>query len=124
MDVVGPVAGIIGLIHLSHKAFGHCQNYYSAVKGARDDICRLRDDLMRLQDVLIHVSELADIPKSSSSLALDHLNQPDGLVALCRSELEKLITTLEAAKGDESMRKFGLRALKWPFTRKDLEKIL
>jgi hypothetical protein len=124
MEPMGAAASVIAVTQISKQVFDLCQTYFSEVKNARDDIRRLRDEVTSLQDVLTNVTDLADAPGSAKLSVLDLLNQPDGLIQQCRTELKGLATKLDTEQGKDHMRKFGLRALKWPFGRKDVDKTI
>lgn len=122
MAGLAAAASIFNVIQISGQVFDLCRTYYSGVKDARDDIRRLRSEVMSLQDVLIHLQDLADCPKPPKSL--DLLNAPDGPLQQCQVELERLVAKLEPAKDKVAMKQFGLRALKWPFSSKDINKTI
>jgi len=124
MDGVSAAASVVAIIQISGQVFALCQGYYSEVKNARKDISRLRDEVTSLQDVLTNVRDLADAPGSSKLSNLDLLNQPDGLIQQCATELEGLAAKLNTGQGRDHMRQFGLRALKWPFSGKDVDKAI
>jgi hypothetical protein len=124
MDPVGAAASLVALIQISGQVFNLCQSYYSGVKSAREDICRLRNEVTALQDVLTNVRDLAETPGSAELSILGLLNQPDGLIQQCQTELKELAAKLDTGQGKDNMRQFGLRALRWPFSKKDVDKSL
>jgi len=124
MAGLGEAASIIAVIQISGKIFDLCQTFYLGVKEARKDIQRLREEVMSLQDVLTNVADLAEDPGTSKQSVLSLLNQQDGPVQQCQKDLTGLIAKLELGQEKNKMKKFGLRALKWPFTSKDVEKLL
>jgi len=124
MDGLSGAASVIAVIDISAKIFKLCQTYVSAVKEARKDIQRLRDGVTSLHDVIIEVRDLAEDPSSSRRLVFSHLNQYDGPVQQCERDLRRLVAQLELGDGENKMRQFGLRALKWPFSSKDIDKRL
>jgi hypothetical protein len=124
MDGLSGAASIIAVIDISAKIFELCQTYVSAVKEARKDIQRLRDGVTSLQDVITDVRDLAEDPSLSRRSVFNHLNQHDGPVQQCERDLRKLLAQLEVGEGENKMRQFGLRALKWPFSSKDIDKRL
>jgi hypothetical protein len=124
MDGLSAVASVVAVVQISGKVFALCQTYYSEVKNAREDICRLRDEVTSLQDVLTNIRDLADAPGSAKLSILDLLNQPDGLIQQCRTELEGLATKLNTGQGKHHMMQFGSRALRWPFSGKDVDKTI
>lgn len=124
MDAGSAAASIIALIQVLGQVFGLCQSYYSGVKNAREEICRLRNEVTSLQDVLTNVRDLAEAPGSAELSILGFLNQPDGLFQQCWTELKGLATKLDTGQGKDNMRQLGLRALRWPFSKKDVDRSL
>ena len=124
MDGLSGAASIIAVIDIAAKIFEICQTYVLAVKEARKDIQRLRDGVTSLQDVLTDVKDLAEDSSSSKRSAFSRLNQYNGPVQQCERDLRRLMAQLELGEGESRMRQFGLRALKWPFSTKDIDKRL
>ncbi|KAI9853595.1 MAG: hypothetical protein M1813_002050 [Trichoglossum hirsutum] len=124
MDGLSAAAGVIAVIQISGRVFDLCRTYYLEVKEARKDIQRLRDEVTSLQDVLASVKDLADAPGSTKLPILVLLNKPDGPVQQCTTELEGLTAKLELKQGKDRMKQFGLRALKWPFSSRDIDKVI
>jgi ankyrin repeat domain-containing protein 50 len=124
MDGLSAAASVIALVQISSQVFDLCRTYYLEVKEARKDIQHLRDEVTSLQDVLANVADLADAPGSAKLSILNLLNQPDGPVRQCRTDLLRLAAELDSGQGNVRMKKFGLRALKWPFSSKDVDKAI
>src|SRR4051794_12419507 len=120
MDGLSGAASVIAVIDISAKIFELCQTYVSAVKEARKDIQRLRDGVTSLQDVMTDVRDLAEDSSLTRRSVFSRLNQQDGPVQQCKRDLERLVVQLEPGKVE--MRRFGLRAFKWPFSSKDIDK--
>lgn len=85
---------------------------------------RLRDEITSLRDVLTDVRDLGNDLGSTGRSILNLLNQNDGPVQQCQKDLTGLIVKLDPSQGKNKMKQFGLRAWKWPFTSKDIEKLL
>jgi hypothetical protein len=124
MDGLSAAASVIAVVQISAQVFDLCRTYYLEVKEARKDIQRLRDEVTSLQDVLTNVADLADDPGSAKLSILNLLNQQDGPVQQCQRDLVGIVVKLETGQGKNKMKQFGLRALKWPFSSKDVEKLL
>src|SRR6266536_6256853 len=122
MAGVGEAASIFAVIGISGTVFDLCRTYYLEVKEARKDIQRLRDEVTSLQDVLTNVADLARDPGSSNRSILSRLNQHDGPLEQCQKDLKQIFTQLENGQGQNKITQFGVRALKWPFTKRDVEK--
>jgi hypothetical protein len=124
MDPVSAAASVIAVVQISAQVFDLCRTYFLEVKEARKDIQLLRDEVTSLQDVLTNVADLAEDPGSAKLSILSLLNQQDGPLQRCQKDLIGLFAKLELGQGKHKMKQFGLRALKWPFSSKDVEKLL
>jgi ankyrin repeat domain-containing protein 50 len=124
MDGLSAAASVITVVQISSQVFDLCRTYYLEVKEARKDIQRLRDKVTSLQDVLANVADLADAPGSAKLSILNLLNQPDGPVQQCRRDLVGLAEKLDPGQGKDRMKNYRLRALKWPFSSKDVDKAI
>ena len=124
MDGISAAASIIAVIQISGQVINLCRTYYSEVRDAKTDIQRLREEITSLQTVLTKVADLANAPDVAELSTLGLLNQPDGPVQQCLTELIKLAAKLNPGQGKDTMKQFGLRALKWPFISKDVDKAI
>ena len=124
MDGLSAVTAALAVIQTAWQAYDLCRTYYSEVKEARSDIQHLREEMVSLETILISISDLAQNPDSGISSRIDHLAQKDGPLQQCQELLEKLVVKLNIGDGKNGMRKFGMRALKWPLSSKDIEKLL
>jgi hypothetical protein len=124
MDL-GSAASVIAVIDLSAKVASLCFRYYSAVKNARADIERLQLELESLKTALEGARRLLEGP-DSMRLQTSHAVR-DGLCG-CLSKLTELETKLEeksnAGTTKRAMSAFGIRALKWPFETKEVNRII
>jgi hypothetical protein len=120
MDGLSAAASVIAVVQISGQVFDLCRTYYSEVRDARTDIQRLCDEVTSLQNVLTNVTHLT----SAKLPILDFLNQPNGPVQQCLTELITLAAKLNPGQEKDKMRQFGLRALKWPFSSKDVDKAI
>ncbi|KAL5325367.1 hypothetical protein ACEPPN_006492 [Leptodophora sp. 'Broadleaf-Isolate-01'] len=67
-----------------------------------------------------YVSAVKEARKDIQRLRDGH----NGPVQQCERDLRRLVAQLELGEGNSKMRQFGLRALKWPFSSKDIDKRL
>ena len=116
---LGEAASIITIIQITEKILSLHEKYYSGIKKARRDMERLRDEVTSFHNVLMKVQELADGPKA---IRLPASNSLAGGIQQGASELEDLRNRLDLGQGRRAMRRLGLRALKWPFTSKEVDK--
>jgi hypothetical protein len=119
MAGIGEAANIIAVIQITAQVVKLCGGYLSEVNDARQDIEQLRSKALALRGVLEHAQRIVKDPKSGklpvSNSVLESLKQ-------CLSDLQLLQTKLDPGKRGKVMKRFGLRALKWPFTRVEFEK--
>ncbi|RYP68551.1 hypothetical protein DL770_008416 [Monosporascus sp. CRB-9-2] len=120
-EAVGLAASVIAIINLSAKVANLCLQYSTAVGNARADITCLRTRLDHLGTSLQGVQHLLDGRNNqelvTSRKLVDSLNG-------CTSELAQLQSRLDPGKARKAMRRFGLRALKWPFDSKEVSGIV
>jgi hypothetical protein len=121
MDGLSAAANVIAVVDISAKIASLCFQYSVAVKNAKKDIGRLQRKVNDIKDVLGEVQQLLDgrdkTRLSATNKLLDSLKE-------CFLQLEELKTQLEPGKTRKAMSQFGVRALKWPFTSKEVEKIV
>jgi Fungal N-terminal domain of STAND proteins len=121
MDGLSGAANVIVVIDISAKIASLCFQYSVAVGNAKEDIGRLQRKVNDIKDVLGEVQQLLDGRDkkrlSATNKLLDSLKE-------CFQQLEELKTQLEPGKTRKAMSRFGVRAFKWPFTNKEVEKIV
>jgi hypothetical protein len=122
MDPLSGVASIIAVIQIAEDILGLFGSYISAVKDAKRDIERLSAEVLALRNILRKLEDLKQEPGSAKLATLNLLNKPGGAVEKCLEELKELATRLDPGQGDSAMRRVGWRALKWPFSSKDVDK--
>jgi len=119
MDPLSTTASVIAIIQ---QVFDLCQKYYTGVKDTRKDIQPLRNEAVSLQDILTSVADLADEPRAANLATLNLLNQAGGPLQQCKDDLTSLVAKLDPGDGATSVRRAGLRAFKWPFNSKEVDK--
>jgi hypothetical protein len=124
MDGLSAAASVIAVVQILGQVFDLCRTYLLEVKDARNDIRRLRDEVTSLEDVLTYVADLGRAPGSAKLSILGLLNKPGGPIQQCQTELRELAAKLETGQGKDKMKQFGLRALNWPFSSKDVDKAI
>jgi Fungal N-terminal domain of STAND proteins len=121
MNGLSGAANVIAVVDISAKIASLCFQYSVAVKNAKEDIGRLQRKVNDIKDVLGEVQQLLDgrdkTRLSTTNKLLDSLKE-------CFLQLEELKTQLEPGKTRKAMSRFGVRALKWPFTSTEVEKII
>ena len=125
MDGLTTVASVMAVIQISGQVVSLCRTYYSLeVKDARSEIRRLREEVTALEDVLAKVVELADDPTIDEVQVLKLVNLAEGPVQQCQAFLAALVAKLKKGQETDKMKRFGLRAMKWPLSSNDVKAYL
>lgn len=114
-------ASVLTVIEISARLASLLFQFANDVKNARDEILRLQREVKSLQDLSETIQNLLQSPKADSLKAsrklFDALN--DGL-----SQLRWLEDKIEPGKTRATMKRVGIRALKWPLSSRDVEKAI
>ncbi|KAJ4243339.1 hypothetical protein NW762_014825 [Fusarium torreyae] len=121
MEGLGVVANIIAVVDLSAKVATLCFQYSKDVSSARADIERLRSQVEHLVTTLRATQRLVEGTRGLSLLTSQELA---GSFRSCMADLERLEKKLAPNPVRTAMRRYGVRALKWPFTSKDVDQLL
>ena len=117
---LGIAASAIAVIELAAKVASLCLQYSKDVQGARDDIARLQRTTTDLQNMSRSVKELLDGPHKRLKASRELRATLDD----SQRQLEQLKNKLTPNTCRAAMKRIGLRALKWPFESRDIEKII
>ncbi|KAM5350179.1 hypothetical protein ACJ41O_006684 [Fusarium nematophilum] len=120
LEGLGVVASLIAVVHSSAKVASLCFHYYRNIKNAKDDIDRLQQEATNLKKASESAQLLLKGPNGAKLEASQELMvaAKDSL-----SQLRELEQVLSPGTARKAMSRVGLRALKWPFQNKDIEKI-
>jgi chromosome segregation ATPase len=121
MDGISAAASVIAVIQLTGSIMKIREDYIKEVKDARKDIVSLQKEVAALREVLERLSDLSRGLQStmlSTSQAL-----ADGTTG-CLSVLQELEEKIYPGRGKKAMSKVGLRALKWPLRRTEVERVM
>ncbi|KAF4341603.1 kinesin light chain 3 [Fusarium beomiforme] len=121
MEGLGVAANIIAVVELSAKVGKLCLQYSRDVSGARADIRRLHNQVEHLETALQAAQRLVEKNKDAS---LPISNRLLGSLQNCMDDLQKVEKKLEPNLARTVMRRYGLRALKWPFNSKEVDQLL
>ena len=121
MDGVSAAASVVALVQISAKVASLCAEYYSHVKSAKKDIDRFHLEVEALIKVLQNLEELAQKPGAEKLFTTNAIKES---IRSCLSELTYFNERLEPGKGRKAMSRYEIRALKWPFESKELEKAI
>lgn len=117
MDGVSAAASLFALIEISAKIVSLTIEYAAQVKSATEDIARFRVELEAFVRVLQSLRELAQNPQATKLATFKSLTESS---QQCKLDLEHMQKKLEPNKGRETTSRIGVRALKWPFERREL----
>ncbi|KAL8631125.1 hypothetical protein Q9189_003159 [Teloschistes chrysophthalmus] len=109
MEGITAAASIIAIVQISEEVGKLCGTYIRGVRHAQKEIERLQTKALALHAVL---KRLENEPHTSI----------DGkVIKSCCDELSSIKERLQPRKKQVAMKRFGLRALKWPFTSKEVD---
>lgn len=122
MEGLSGAANVIAVVDLSAKVASLCFQYLVAVKDAKEDIKRLQGEVNSIKDVLGAVKQLlGGLDNKMQLLVTQKLSNS---LEDCFLQLEAVQKRLEPGDVRKAMSRFGVRALKWPFRSKEIEKII
>jgi hypothetical protein len=121
MDGLSGAASVVAVIDISAKIASLCYQYSVAVKNAKDDIERVRKKVSDITYILEKIKQLLD---SQDKTRLSTTQGLFGSLKQCLEELKSLEAKLDPGKTRKTMSRFGFRALKWPFTSKQVDKVV
>ena len=118
MDGLSVAASVSAVVDASVKVITPCSQCSKAVTNARADIVRITTLVRGLKTTLDHAGALIN-GQQSQTLSTSH-KQRDQLAG-CQFTLRELQDKLELGVTRNAKRRFWVRALKWPFSRKETE---
>jgi hypothetical protein len=121
MAGIGEAASVIAVIDLSAKVTSLCFQYSREVAGAKKEITSLQEELGALQDVLKQTNNLLDQPNGAKLSTLPGIKHALGAI---KDQLQEVDKILDIEKSRNPLKRYGLRAMKWPFESKAVEKIV
>jgi hypothetical protein len=119
MAGIGEAASVIAAIDLSARVASLCFQYSRQVAGAKEEITSLQNELISLQNVLEQLKNVLSRPNGAKLSALPGIKR--ALDAI-ENQLRELDNKLDIGKSRNPLRRYGLRAIKWPFESKTVEK--
>jgi Fungal N-terminal domain of STAND proteins len=119
MAGIGEAASIIAVVQITAQISKLCSGYLSEVKNAPKDVERLQSKISSLHSVLEKIEQMLRGSKSARLTMSTSVLEP---LKRCVTDLEELKAKLDVGKRKKPMSRVGLRSLRWPFTRKEVEK--
>ncbi|KAL1864824.1 hypothetical protein Plec18167_009618 [Paecilomyces lecythidis] len=117
MEGLGAAASVIAVVDIATKVIVLCSTYLTAVAKARYEISRLQKHIESLQTFLWRVKHLLESPDGRLLATSHELNDA---LQKCKDELQQMGNKLKP----RTMQRAGLRALKWPFKKGDVESLV
>ena len=121
MELLSTAASVVAIVQLSTQVLHLCREYYSDVKNARLDIERLDLEIRTFQDVVQKLQTNAEGLDASKLFATTTTMES---VRQCSYDLKGLKSRLEIGKHQRRMKRLGLRALRWPFTSTEVDRVI
>ncbi|KAL5627309.1 hypothetical protein BROUX41_003462 [Berkeleyomyces rouxiae] len=118
MEAIGAVANVVAVIDLSAKVGLLCFQYGKDVKNAATEIARLRKEVVSLQKITAQVQTVLESPNAQK---LKDSKRLDDVLKQSHTQLTELDQRLKPKTTSKAMRRLGLRALKWPLQRGEVE---
>ncbi|KAL5606417.1 uncharacterized protein BROUX77_003610 [Berkeleyomyces rouxiae] len=123
MEGVGVAANLIAVINLSVKAGLLCFQYAKDVKNASVDIERLKAAVHNLKGVTEELQRLLRNPDPTTQ-DLRNSRKLDDTLQRGQSCLDELNRKLQPHPGRKLLKKVRLSALKWPFKRGEVDRLI
>lgn len=125
MDSLSVNASFIAAMRESGEVVRLCRAYYQAVKDTRYDILRLENEVLSFDVILSGVVDMITYTESPNN------NPSSSILLLLNGAMEKYHNILlelinKLGPGEKKLRakQAGVRSLKWPFSKNELEYIL
>lgn len=125
MDPLSITASVIAVLTLCGQVVNDCYSYWSGVKNASEEMIRITDEIIGLRNVLENLLTIVSEAESASPSNAEKLStlklliRPNGPLAKCYMELERLEKRIEPATGIKAIK----NALKWPLREGETRKI-
>lgn len=119
MDPLSGAASVIAVIQVPGSIVQICRKYLNNVNNATQDIQRFQEKIVFLVQVLQSLDEL--IHRSNGNRLTTTTQNLIDNIAKCSSALIKLKEKIDPKTTQRGMRKWGLRAFKWPLARSEVD---
>ncbi|KAM9873934.1 vegetative incompatibility protein HET-E-1 [Verticillium dahliae] len=120
-EALGIAASVIAVVNISAKVLNLCFQYGQSVKNAPDDIAKLSNEVANFQTT---TQKLRGLLEGTRGKALEASQDVCSAIDDASSTLAALAQKLEPSTSRKVMSRVGVRALKWPFKKKDVEETL
>ncbi|KAJ5493959.1 hypothetical protein N7463_010046 [Penicillium fimorum] len=118
MDPLSGATSVMAVVQLTASIVQICAKYLNNVKNAREDIQRLQEKTAALAHVLQSIDDLTgQINGNKLATTQDLVHN----IARCSSTLVNLKDKIDPGTTQNPMRKWGLRAFKWPLARTEVD---
>ena len=121
MDPLSGVASVIAVVQLSGQIIKICHGYISEVKSARADINRLVVEVQSFQEMLQSLRTKIEGPDGTKLMSTRTVLES---IERSQHDLKALQAKLETKRDRRSMRRFGVRVLKWPLESSEVDRII
>ena len=109
MEGLAGAASIIAVVQVAAEISKLCGGYVRDVKHASSDIQRMESKVAALCGVLEKIRKHPEMKANHAA------------IVQCGNDLQSIKEKLEPSTKHKAMKRFGIRALKWPFTSKEVD---
>ncbi|CAH0023605.1 unnamed protein product [Clonostachys rhizophaga] len=121
MEGIGVAANLIAVVDLTAKTAAQCYDYGKKAYRAKADIDRVQKEIIALAGIAKNVQGLLS-GLNGDTLATS--NQLQTAIGDALDQLRKVDEKMALKKGQKTMSRLGLRALKWPLEKSEIEGIV
>ncbi|KAL8832726.1 MAG: hypothetical protein Q9170_004770 [Blastenia crenularia] len=109
----------LAVVQVSTKALSALWKYYADVKGAKEEFHYLTNELQSLHDVMEKLLELLQKPPTVSKIPIT--TSLTTTITQSMLDIKALEEKLDPGTGAKVMKRFGKRALEWPFAKNEVD---
>ena len=109
MEGVAAAGSVIAVVQIAAEITKLCASYIRAVRHAHDDIQRMESKVSALCRVLEKLENAPQLRDNATT------------ITQCGNDLRSIQEKLEPSTKHKAMKRFGIRALKWPLTSKEVD---
>ncbi|KAH6708890.1 hypothetical protein BKA61DRAFT_696799 [Leptodontidium sp. MPI-SDFR-AT-0119] len=127
MKPLSGAASVIAIIQIAQSIGAALKGYYESVRDAREDIQKLYDAIRSLETILYSFKRIYTRHNGQDLVSVTVFIDDVGPLKQTQAELMKLRAEFDADPlSDPTTKRFGkaVRALVWPFKKKDVERIV
>ena len=114
----------LAVVQICTAVLSQTYKYCASVASAKTEIERLDNEVKAIQGLFRRMRELLERQKSAGTADIKRLETSQSFIESTKcalSDLQQLQQKLKVRTGQKAMSKVGLRALKWPLKKQDVD---